>query len=104
MLFGSQLIDATCRCTSCTVRTLAYVPVDGPDFSRWATEHKLTTATVARLQEEDLNSLETLALLELRMLTLLSLTIGQRALLTEAVMTLKSKRSHIYIFFCKFYD
>ena len=63
---------------------------DGPDFTRWATEHKLSTATVARLQEEDLDSLETLALLELRMLSLLSLTIGQRALLTEAVMALKS--------------
>ena len=73
--------------------------LDGPDFSRWATAHGLTTATITRLQEEDLNSLETLALLELRMLSLLSLTIGQRALLTEAVMALKSKRSHIYIFF-----
>ena len=52
----------------------------------------------------DVNNVKTLALLELRMLTLLSLTIGQRALLTEAVMALKSKRSHIYTFVCKFYD
>ena len=45
----------------------------------------------------DVNNVKTLALLELRMLTLLSLTIGQRALLTEAVMTLKRKQSYVYI-------
>ena len=45
----------------------------------------------------DVNNVKTLALLEPRMLSLLSLTIGQRALLTEAVMTLKSKQSHVYM-------
>ena len=58
---------------------------------------------MTKLQDEDLNRLETLALLELRMLRLLDLTMEQRALLTEAVMTLKSRQSDYFVLY-NFHD
>ena len=48
---------------------------------------------MSRMIEEDLNDLDTLTLIDLRMLSTLSLSIGQRALLQSAAATLKSKHN-----------